>query len=1155
MKKKKKTTDPSTSPAPPQAQAPAVFRRPAVNTSRWFAVLLALLVFSLLCSRFYSLDSQGFHHDESIHCLHSWKIANQGVQTYKYNPVYHGPFLYHFGSLFHSAARPLPMNPESASLSSLQTLLPDEDWVGRLPYVTIGSLFVLSYLLLHRMLGWGTVFLIATFLTLSPVVNYFSRFARDDVYMTAWLTGMIICGCFYFTKRKSGHLILVGLFATLAYCTKESSYINSFVPCSFVVIWGLVRLVHSPRKAIESICLDYAPCVRFLILFGCVSTFIFVFVALDSRIGTETGLWQGVGNILAHSTALTEKIDASALKGETGYFTAAGREATRTGYYRLAFGFTAFLLLVFEFLVVLVRRRSHPFASASTSALRLFVAVLFIAALLTSAVSLASWVQSAERDGFLTALFTRMAIQAIGLGIISLLFAIPHRLDRENCDGVNQGSMWRESTDWWSLGLTVTLAQTVYLFLFTSMGTNIQRGASAGLYDYIAYWFKHQTGDFRIWGAWWYYLPRLFLYELLPIFLVVLIGASLIVHKLRSLIARRVSQEPASNAASVSLSTELLPDSLYWKPIPNPLLAYAVYQFLIMAGVYAILNEKVPWLMTYQSFAIGFLAALLVGRYFSLHPNTPGAFAGFVWDCVSPPPGASRLRFAGRRITFAAVCLLLPYTIGQHLTAVFIRPDHPTELLLYTGTTDRFADQMEHIRHMRQEARKEGRKISIAVDGKSEWPTAWYFRNDDVRWRSVDLSRDVQILDDTPQNRQRMTPNRGHIWDIVPCNLRGWWIWHGTPTALPGRLAFLPNLRAFLFNEENDQRMSFSPDERPDERDYPTGFRTQILRYVFLREVWYPSAGEKILVCYRTDEMVSEEESRGYLEGSVEPPRNLAPARVWGATDSGLGEFAQPRGLAFNAEGLLAVADSKRGRILLLDAEGEKIRTVGEGILSAEVTGPCGIAFDAEGNLYVSDTWNHSIRKFSPEGKLLASFDRQTQGRVQARLFGPRGIQVGPDGRVYAADTGNHCIRIFDRDLQLVQTLGGPGSEPGQFKEPVGIAVDSENHLFVADAGNGRIQKLDANGAFIEEYQTLKINDPEVSALEPHLALLPDGRLAYSFSREDAVWIIDAGRFQAKKYTITPPRLRGPTALAVSPMGSLWAAGRDSGTIAEVRVP
>lgn len=1155
MKKKKKTTDPSTSPAPPPAEAPAVVERPAVNTSRWFAVLLAFLVLALLVSRFYSLGSQGFHHDESIHCLHSWKIANQGAQTYKYNPVYHGPFLYHFGGLFHSAARPLPENPESPSLSPLQTLLPDEDWVGRLPFVTIGSLFVLSFLLLHRMLGWGTVFLIAAFLTLSPVVNYFSRFARNDAYMTAWLTGMIVCGCFYFSKRKSGWLILVGLFATLSYCTKENSYINTFVPCSFVILWGLVELLRSPRKTMEAICLDFAPCVRFLILFGCFSAFVFAFVALDSRIGTETGLWRGVANILAHSTALTEKIDASALKGETGYFTATGREATRAGYYRLAFGVTAFLLLAFEFLVVLFRKRPHPFASANTSALRLFLAVLFIAALLGSAVSLASWIQSAEREGFLTALFTRMAIQAIGLGVIALLFAIPHRLETRDPSELKRGSIWRETLDWWNLGLTVTLAQTVYLFLFTSMGTNIQRGASAGLYDYIAYWFKHQTGDFRIWGAWWYYLPRLFLYELLPIFLAVVVGGSLFVRGFRSFLDRRVARKDPSTDSILSRNAESLSESRFWKPIPGPLLAYAVYQFTFMAAVYAILNEKVPWLMTYQSFALGLLAALLVGRYFSLHPNTPGAFVGFVWDCFSPPPGSSRLRLAGRGITLAGVCLLLPYTVGQHLTAVFIRPDNPSELLLYTGTTDEFADQIERIREMRREAKREGRKLSIAVEGKSEWPSAWYFRNDDVRWRSVDLSRDVQILDDTPQNRQRMAPNRGHIWEIVPCRLRGWWIWHGTPTALPGRLAFLPNLRAFLFNEKNDQRMSFPPDDRPDERDYSTGFRTQILRYAFFREIWYPSAGEKILVGYRTDEMVSEEESRGYLEGSVEPPRNLAPARVWGATDSGSGEFAQPRGLAFNAEGVLAVSDSKRGRILLLDAEGKTIRTVGEGILSAEVTGPCGVAFDSEGNLFVADTWNHTIRKFSPEGEILASFDRTNQGRVQARLFGPRGIQVGPDGTVYVTDTGNHCVRVFDQDLQLVRTLGEPGSDPGQFKEPVGVAVDPENRLYIADAGNGRIQKLDSAGVFIEEYQTLKINDPEVSALEPHLALLPDGRLAYSFSREDAVWIIDPKGFQTKKYTITPPRLRGPTALAVSPMGRLWVTGRDSGTIAEVRVP
>lgn len=46
----------------------------------------------------------------------------------------------------------------------------------------------------------------------------------------------------------------------------------------------------------------------------------------------------------------------------------------------------------------------------------------------------------------------------------------------------------------------------------------------------------------------------------------------------------------------------------------------------------------------------------------------------------------------------------------------------------------------------------------------------------------------------------------------------------------------------------------------------------------------------------------------------------------------------------------------------------------------------------------------------------------------------------------------------------------GPGSEPGQFSRPRGLAADSKGNLYIADGGNGRIQKFDKNGKFLIEF-------------------------------------------------------------------------------------
>lgn len=51
---------------------------------------------------------------------------------------------------------------------------------------------------------------------------------------------------------------------------------------------------------------------------------------------------------------------------------------------------------------------------------------------------------------------------------------------------------------------------------------------------------------------------------------------------------------------------------------------------------------------------------------------------------------------------------------------------------------------------------------------------------------------------------------------------------------------------------------------------------------------------------------------------------------------------------------------------------------------------------------------------------------------------------------------------------RFVEVWGGPGSEPGQFREPIGIAISSDE-VFVSDAGNHRIQVFDRSGALLRQ--------------------------------------------------------------------------------------
>jgi hypothetical protein len=72
-------------------------------------------------------------------------------------------------------------------------------------------------------------------------------------------------------------------------------------------------------------------------------------------------------------------------------------------------------------------------------------------------------------------------------------------------------------------------------------------------------------------------------------------------------------------------------------------------------------------------------------------------------------------------------------------------------------------------------------------------------------------------------------------------------------------------------------------------------------------------------------------------------------------------------------------------------------------------------------------------------------------------------------GNIYVADgasraVGNARIAKFDKDGHFIKSWGSRGSDPGQFNGIHGIVIDAQGNLYVADAGNQRIQVFDGDG-------------------------------------------------------------------------------------------
>ncbi|MDH3278261.1 MAG: 6-bladed beta-propeller [Nitrosopumilus sp.] len=96
-----------------------------------------------------------------------------------------------------------------------------------------------------------------------------------------------------------------------------------------------------------------------------------------------------------------------------------------------------------------------------------------------------------------------------------------------------------------------------------------------------------------------------------------------------------------------------------------------------------------------------------------------------------------------------------------------------------------------------------------------------------------------------------------------------------------------------------------------------------------------------------------------------------------------------------------------------------------------------------------------------------------TPGSGPGQFNGPSDIAIGPLDKILVADTANNRVQVFNSAGTHQQTIGGPGSSNGKFNNPSAIAVDSTNKIIVADAGNNRIQIFTSAGVYNSQFGTL----------------------------------------------------------------------------------
>jgi sugar lactone lactonase YvrE len=286
--------------------------------------------------------------------------------------------------------------------------------------------------------------------------------------------------------------------------------------------------------------------------------------------------------------------------------------------------------------------------------------------------------------------------------------------------------------------------------------------------------------------------------------------------------------------------------------------------------------------------------------------------------------------------------------------------------------------------------------------------------------------------------------------------------------------------------------------------------------------------------------------------------------------------FSDPFGLAVGADGSVYLTDageSNRIRKIAPTGEVSTVAGAGEGFsdgagAAASFNTPSALAADGEGNLYVADAGNNRIRRVTPDGRVTTLAGDGAAGfrdgpATQAEFDAPVGVAVDREGNVYVADTYNDRIRVVTKEGE-VKTIGGAGS-PGYadggaltsalFDTPCAVAVSEAGEVYVADTGNNRLRKITKDG----QVATLPLFAPPAAPLastSPDAAPVGD---AESAGASDQVSRAVNGDVNAVTNSDTTGggsaasfELSKPAALALTRDGFLYVSELDRARVIQV---
>jgi hypothetical protein len=206
--------------------------------------------------------------------------------------------------------------------------------------------------------------------------------------------------------------------------------------------------------------------------------------------------------------------------------------------------------------------------------------------------------------------------------------------------------------------------------------------------------------------------------------------------------------------------------------------------------------------------------------------------------------------------------------------------------------------------------------------------------------------------------------------------------------------------------------------------------------------------------------------------------------------------FGEVPGVAVNSKGHVFVftrSNSAHGpayaptaaQLLEFDRDGTFIREIGKDLYAWAFAHT--VRIDRDDNIWAIDKGSDMVIKFNQAGRVEMVFGRRQESaepetkpwehvepplpHVDGLFRQPTDVAWDSAGNIYITDGYvNSRVAKYDRNGDWVKSWGEKGTGPGQFRLPHTIAIDNDDHIYVGDRSNRRIQVFDTEGKFLRMF-------------------------------------------------------------------------------------